>query len=151
MISASSSVRARIRAATSWSISARSPAGVAPQGPAASRAAAMAASTCSSDGSATLAWTSARAGSSTSRAGPSPSTSSPPISSFVIAAGAYATSAATRSSRNRAESTAVMTRVGGAGSTSWTIAPPSSRAISHARASDPSWMTLTGPSSQAVA
>ena len=70
IVSASSSVFARIRAATSCSSSARSPAGIAAHPREAARAAPIAASTCSSDGSATVAKTSPRAGSSTSSAPP---------------------------------------------------------------------------------
>ena len=85
MTSASSSVCARIRAATSCSSSPRSTAGVRAHGPFASEAAAMAASTCSPEGSATVAIVSSVAGFSTSSGSPSPTTCSPLIRCLVSA------------------------------------------------------------------
>jgi cullin-5 len=76
-------VSARIRVATSCSSSARSTAGVAPQPGAASRAPAIAASSCSGDAVPSSASVSSVAGFSTSSAGPSPATCSPRISSLV--------------------------------------------------------------------
>ena len=80
---ASSSVFARMRAATSWSSSARSTAGVAAQPPNASEAPAMVASSWASDGPRSSASVSSDAGFSTASGVPSPATCSPRISSLV--------------------------------------------------------------------
>ena len=72
-----------MRVATSCSSSARSTAGVAAQPGAASRAAAIAASSCSGDAVPSSVTVSSVAGFSTASVGPSPATCSPRISSLV--------------------------------------------------------------------
>ena len=76
-------MRARSLAATSCSISPRSTAGVRSQPRWASAAAAIAASSCSSEVAPTVATVSSVNGFSTSISAPSPATRSPPISSLV--------------------------------------------------------------------